>query len=142
MSFSNGATTVPIFLVAFGSMLRWKPTRVFRSIPTDVSMLCSNRALLVYGNGKSLTKYLFAFLSLLKDDGTRLLVIGVHRVVHAGDLLDEVQFWWYLLRACSDPGALVIAQLAKEAKMAECSYSPSSGASYRPPSAHPPRTPG
>jgi hypothetical protein len=55
------------FFTTLGSVPRWKPSRVFHSVPSGRSMLRSNCALLVYGNGKSFIKYLAAFLSLFSE---------------------------------------------------------------------------
>jgi hypothetical protein len=54
-------------MTSLGRVPRWKPTRVFHSVPSGVLRLRSNCSLLVYGYGRSLTRYLAAFLSRFSE---------------------------------------------------------------------------
>ena len=55
------------FFVTLGIVPLWNPFRVFHSIPSGTSIRRSNCALLVYGNGRSRTRYFSAFLSFFSE---------------------------------------------------------------------------
>ena len=63
----NEAAKIHTFVTTLGRVARCNPRRVFHSVPSGTSMLRSNCALLVYGYGRSLTRYFAAFLSRFSE---------------------------------------------------------------------------
>ena len=63
----DNKTSKLTFFVILGIVPLWNPFLVFHSIPSGTSIRRSNCALLVYGNGKSLTRYFSAFLSFFSE---------------------------------------------------------------------------